>query len=126
MTNAPHLFKDLQLTSNRGQVDGKGKGLEIQGEWTFKFSIKDDNGKLHTIKIPNSLYLSDLRVCLLLPQHWAQESGDRQTWMENYAHKCVFNWKGEENSSFQCDHQPTDFLHSSFFLHSSRSHHLDL
>jgi hypothetical protein len=94
MANAPHLFEDLCFTSDRGQVDGIGKGVETQGKGTFKFSIKDDNGKVHTIKIANSLYLPYLRVCLLLPQHWAQEAGDGQTWMENYEHDCVLNWKG--------------------------------
>ncbi len=101
MANDPYLFKDLCLTSNRGQVDGIGKGLETQGEGTFKFSIKDDGRKVHTIKIPNSLYVHDLRVCLLLPQHWAQEVGDRQTWMGNYEHNWVLHWKwGRKTVSF--------------------------
>ncbi len=94
MANVPHLFKDLCLASNRGQVDGIGKGLEIQGEGTFKFSIEDDNGRAHTIKIPNSLCLPELRQCLLLPQHWVQEAEVGQTWMGNFAHECVLNWKG--------------------------------
>jgi hypothetical protein len=94
MANAPHLFKDHCLASNRGQVDGIGKGLEIQGEGPFKFSIKDKEGKVHIIKIPNSLYLPGLSQCLLLPQHWAQEAGDRQTWMGNFSHKCMLYWKG--------------------------------
>ncbi len=42
----------------------------------FQVSIEDDNGKNHTIGIPNSLYLPGLKVCLLSPQHWAQEAGD--------------------------------------------------
>jgi hypothetical protein len=41
MVKAPHLFKDLCLASNRGQVNGIGKRLEIQGEGKFKFSIKE-------------------------------------------------------------------------------------
>jgi hypothetical protein len=46
------------------------------------------------IKIPNSLYVPDLKRCLLLPQHWAQEAGDEQTWMGNYRDSCVLNWRG--------------------------------
>ena len=91
MANDPHLFKDLRLTSNRGQVDGIGKELETQGEGTFKFSIKDSNGKVHKIKVPNSLYIPDLRVCILLPHHWVQEVGDGQTWMGIYEHNGVLN-----------------------------------
>jgi hypothetical protein len=31
---------------------------------------------VHLIKIPNSKYIPDLKVCLLLPHHWAQEAKD--------------------------------------------------
>ncbi len=58
------------------------------------FSLEDDNGKIHTIKIPNSLYLPGLKQCLLSPQHWAQEAGDGQTWMGNFELECVLNWHG--------------------------------
>jgi hypothetical protein len=37
-----------------------------------------------------------MRRCLLLPQHWAQEAGDKQTWMElkrEWPYDCVLNWK---------------------------------
>jgi hypothetical protein len=94
MANAPHLFEDLQLIDNAGEVNGIGEGLAIKGKGTFKFSIEDDNGKIHTIRIPNSLYLPGLRQCLLSPQHWAQEAGDGQTWMGNFERECVLNWHG--------------------------------
>ncbi len=55
MANPPHLFENLSPASNRGHVDGIGKGLDIQGEGRFRFSIKDNKGMVHTIKIPNSL-----------------------------------------------------------------------
>ncbi len=29
-----------------------------------------------------------------MPQYWAQEAGDEQTWMENYRDRCVLNWRG--------------------------------
>jgi hypothetical protein len=56
MANAPYLFKDLHFASNSGQVDGIVEGLAIQGEGTFKFSIEDNKGRVHIIKILNSLY----------------------------------------------------------------------
>ncbi len=46
------------------------------------------------IKIPNSLYVPTLKRSLLLPQHWVQEAGDKQTWMGNYRNECVLNWRG--------------------------------
>jgi len=57
MANAPHLFEDLHLINNAGEVNGIGEGLAIKGKWTFVFLLKDNNGKIHTIMIPNSLYL---------------------------------------------------------------------
>jgi len=69
MANAPHLFEDHHLIDNAGEVNGIGKGLAIKGKGTFKFSLEDDNSKIHTIKIPNSLYLPGLKQCILSPQH---------------------------------------------------------
>jgi hypothetical protein len=66
--NAPHLFEDLKL-GEVGEVEGIKSGLDIKGMGTFKFKIKDDNGMTHEIKIPNSLYVPELKRCLLSPQH---------------------------------------------------------
>jgi hypothetical protein len=92
MANAPHLVEDLHLINNAGEVNGIGEELAIKGKGTFVFSLEEDNGKIHTIKIPNSLYLPGLKQCLLPPQHWAQEAGDGQTWMGNLEQECVLNW----------------------------------
>ncbi len=75
MVNAPHLFKDLKLREV-GEVEGIKSGLDIKGTRMFKFKIKDDNGMMHKIKIPNSLYVPELKRCLLSPQHWVQEAKD--------------------------------------------------
>ncbi len=58
------------------EVDGIQGGLDIKGTGTFKFYIKDEEGGVHLIKIPNSKYVPDLKVCLLSPHHWAQEAMD--------------------------------------------------
>jgi hypothetical protein len=94
MANAPHLFEDLHLINNVGEVNGIGEGLAIKGKGTFVFSLKDNNGKIHTIKIPNSLYLPGLKQCLLSPQHWGQEAGDGQTWMGNFEREYVLTGHG--------------------------------
>jgi hypothetical protein len=57
-------------------VGGIHGGLTIRGEGTLVFNIEDDNGRVHTIRIPHSLYLPELPMCLLLPQHWAQEANN--------------------------------------------------
>jgi hypothetical protein len=91
MANSPHLFENLVL-SNVGKVDGINEWLEIVGKGTFKFKIADNNGRAHIICIPNLLYLPELKSCLLLPQHWAQEAEDGQTWVVNLAHHCILQW----------------------------------
>jgi hypothetical protein len=118
MSNAPHLFEDLHL-DNKGQVDGIYSGLDIAGQGTFKFNITEDDGKIHAIKIPNSLYAPNLKRCLLLPQHWVQEAGDKQTWMGSYRDSCVLNWRGGKKT---VPFQPTTNVPVFYTASSSRSY----
>jgi hypothetical protein len=118
MANAPHLFEDLRL-DNKGQVDRINSGLDIAGQGTFKFNITNDDGKLHVIKIPNSLYAPNLKRCHLSPQHWAQEVGDEQTWMGNFRDSCVLNWRGCKKTVL---FQPTTNVPVFYMASSSRSH----
>jgi hypothetical protein len=107
MANKAHLFEDLRLNKDKGQVDGISDGLEIASKDTFKFNIKDNGGRQHTIRITNSLYVPDMRRCLLLPQHWAQEAGDEQTWMEfkrQWPYDCVLHWNRGKKT---IPHQPS-------------------
>jgi hypothetical protein len=75
LRNHPNQFEDLKEHDNM-EVEGIQGGLGIKGTGTFKFHIKDDEGGVHLITIPNSKYIPDLKVCLLLPHHWAQEAKD--------------------------------------------------
>jgi hypothetical protein len=75
MATQSDQFEDLTL--NTGQsVQGIEGGLASKGHGTFKFNIEDDKGTVHSIKIPNSMYVPDLKYCLLSPQHWAQKAKD--------------------------------------------------
>ena len=96
LANNARLFKNLRPFCS-GRVGGIEGGLEIKGQGTLVLDMNDDNGKPHRIHIPNSLYLPDLRMCLLSPQHWAQEAGDNYplpngTRMENTANNCILIW----------------------------------
>jgi hypothetical protein len=75
MVNAPHLFEDLKL-GDVGEVEGIKSGLDIKDTGTFKFEINDNNSMTHEIKNPNSLYVPELKRCLLSPHHWVQEAKD--------------------------------------------------
>jgi hypothetical protein len=73
--NHPDQFENLK-THNDTEVEGIQGGLGIKGTGMFKFHTKDDEGRVHLIKIPNSKYVPDLKVCILSPHHWAQEAKD--------------------------------------------------
>jgi hypothetical protein len=121
MAHAHHLFKNLRLNKNNGQVGGITSGLDIVGQGTFKFNITNDDGKARMIEIPNSLYIPNLKKCLLSPQHWVQEAGDEQIWMRNYRNECVLNWReSKENNSFPADDQRAGVLHGFFLSELSR------
>jgi hypothetical protein len=64
--NHPDQFEDLKEHDNTEVEEIQG-GFGIKGTGTFKFHIKDDKGGVHLIKIPNSKYVPDLKVCLLSP-----------------------------------------------------------
>jgi hypothetical protein len=72
-------FASITLGNHADQLKNL-KGIQgelgIKGMGTFKFHIEDNKGGVHLIKIPNSKYVPDLKVCLLSPHHWAQKAKD--------------------------------------------------
>jgi hypothetical protein len=102
--NHPDQFEDLKMHNNT-EVEGIKGGLDIKGTGTFKFHIKDDEGGVHLIKVPNSKYVPDLKLCLLSPHHWAQEAKDhypvpKGTKMDTNNEALMLMWN-------QCRHQRT-------------------
>jgi hypothetical protein len=69
--NHPNQFEEIKLHSKKdeAEVEGIKGGLGIKGTGTFKFHIEDDKEGVHLIKIPNSKYVADLKMCLLAPHH---------------------------------------------------------
>jgi hypothetical protein len=59
---------NLKLVEGDHQVDGIGLEIAIKGIGTFKFRLEDDDGQVHTIWVPNLLYVSSLK-CVLLASH---------------------------------------------------------
>ena len=69
-------FEDLHL-DDVGECEGLGGSqVRIHGYGTLVFTLQDDSGIWHTIKVPNSLYIPQAKKVLICPQHWAQESRD--------------------------------------------------
>ena len=96
--NCKDLFDgDLKLVNGNHQVDRIGSGIAIKGIGTFKFKLEDNDGQVHTIQIPHSLYVPSLKRVLLAPHHWVQEAQDniptpRGTWMSTYYNCIILYW----------------------------------
>ena len=91
------LDGNLKLVEGDHQVDGIGLGIAIKGIRTFKFRLEDNKGQVHTIRVPNLLYVPSLQRVLLAPHHWAQEAQDkspnpRGTWMATYDDCIILYW----------------------------------
>jgi hypothetical protein len=89
---------DALVLSDKGSVDGISDGLPIKGKGTFKFTIGDDNGRRHNIRIPESLFAPGMKKCLLSPQHWAQNVADKKTWKGNFDDCCILFWDGGQKT----------------------------
>jgi hypothetical protein len=95
MTNNKKHFIGVPREVQR-QVCGLGKGT-VTHEGTVSWSWADDDGKTHSIQIPNTLYCPGLPFCLLSPQHLAAESADHHpkkdgTWLATYANSMKLYW----------------------------------
>jgi len=108
MANRTDQFdNDLKPVEGDHQVDGIGSGISIKGIGTFKFKLEDDDGQVHTIRVPNSLYVPSLKRVLLSPHHWAQEAHDtvpnpRGTWMATYGDCIILYWnQGKSKRTIQ-------------------------
>ena len=81
-----------------GVLNGIGGRLKIKGKGTIRWSILDDDGHKHSIKIHDCLYVPDAAIRLLSPQQWSQQSSDHfaianGTWCATYHDKCVLHWQ---------------------------------
>ena len=54
-------------------MGGYIQGTTVKKTGTVQWELPDDNGTLHTITIPNTLYAPQTSVRILSPQHWGQE-----------------------------------------------------
>ena len=80
-TGASHCIShDIQdfigkVTPTRGSIQGyhEGKCISNLHLGTMKFGMTDDEGRLHTFEVPNSIYDPQGQHKLLCPQHWSRE-----------------------------------------------------
>jgi len=64
---------------------------------TVKWRVKDDNGKAHSIILPNTYYSPSVETRLLSSQHWAQVSGrKRDTYCITYYDAIIMRWNRDK------------------------------
>jgi hypothetical protein len=128
--NHPNQFEDLKLHGEKddAEVEGIKGGLDIKGTGRFKFHIKDNKGGVHLIRIPNSKYVPDLKVCLLSPHHLVQEAKDyypvpKGTKMEEDNEALVLIWKQQRHQWIIPYHPLTNTpsFHTAPALHTYRT-----
>jgi Reverse transcriptase (RNA-dependent DNA polymerase)/GAG-pre-integrase domain len=79
-------------------VRGFGNTLTpITHTGTVVWSIDDDQGNTHQLRIPNAYYVPESGIRLLSPQHWAQMMIDNSphpngTWCGTYEDRIVLHW----------------------------------
>ena len=94
-------LKDFQgpLAPARGRIKGITGYTHNTGmmRGTIAWSIEDDQGQVHTIRLPGSYYVPDSTSRILSPQHWSQQAQDnrpqpRGTWCATYDDEIVLYW----------------------------------
>jgi hypothetical protein len=60
--------------SSNSTLRGIGSGLSVQGTGTLQWSITNDDGDDIVLNLLNSLYVPSIPMCLLSPQHMAQQT----------------------------------------------------
>jgi hypothetical protein len=80
------------------RVRGVGNQLmEAKGKGTVLWKIEDDSGVLHEKLFPGTLYIPELKLCLLSPQSWCQLADNNfprrdGTWQYQTVDSFVMEW----------------------------------
>eukprot|EP00956_Cyclotella_meneghiniana_P030853 scaffold79127_cov62-Cyclotella_meneghiniana.AAC.2 len=98
MSSNKDCFQDLVHFSP--SVEGVAGSIEARGKGTFCFKLEDETGKLHTIKLPGSLYVPNLKRTLLCPQHWSQLDDSHSTYIKNDKYGCWLVWNHGKSRKF--------------------------
>jgi hypothetical protein len=90
-------FINPPIAVTNKKVKGIGGLVSNVMTGTIQWKIKDDTGQVHTIVLPNSLYVKDATTRLLLPQHWAQvvkgnKPNPNGTWCVTYDGQVALHW----------------------------------
>jgi hypothetical protein len=68
----PNNFITPLASEHYKRVQGLIEQVGALQTGTIQWQIKDDDGKVHTITVPDSVYVQDATSRLLSPKHWSQ------------------------------------------------------
>lgn len=85
------------LKETNGTLKGIGGAIKIDGIGTLQIKLADENGIIHNILLPGSLYVKKSPIRLLCPQQWAQTARDNHpkkdgTWSGTFADRVELYW----------------------------------
>jgi hypothetical protein len=72
-------------------VNGLGTA-QAQYQGTIKWSFENDEGVVHHFLLPESLYVPELTIRFLSPQHWAQQNRKRKAHSDTDADRITMEW----------------------------------
>jgi hypothetical protein len=109
--------------STSAVIHGISSGLSIKGIATIQWSVINDDGDEVTIHLHNSLYVRDTPMCLLSPQHMAQNTNNVSDGFLSQGKFAVLTFSGHQrtihyNSS---NNLPIIFLASDFTSNKTTS-----
>jgi hypothetical protein len=72
--------------------------IPVTGKGTMKLKLQSDKGNSTEELIPESLYIPELEIMLMCPQHWSQVANDHfpephGTWSYQQGEEFVMEWR---------------------------------
>jgi hypothetical protein len=121
ITNSLKDFVSPPIPAHNRRVQGiNGYTNSLVRIGTIRWEIEDDEGRVHDLIIPESIYLPEATSRLLSPQHWAQSTNDNKpnlngTWCATYQDKIILYWKqGQHRRTVNLDAQGNNVAFSYF------------
>jgi hypothetical protein len=76
-------------------LNGISSGQTIHGTGTLSWALLADQGNEITLKLHNFLYVSDAPMCLLSPQHMAQQTSNAMDGFNSTSHFGMLTFSGK-------------------------------
>jgi hypothetical protein len=96
ISNRKSDFINFTPHDSSSVLKGITSGLQIHGTGTLKWSILTDDGDEVTLYLHNCLYVPDAPMCLLSPQHMAQQTMNTSDGFHSHSKHGVLTFAGHK------------------------------